>query len=262
MTPDEMLLSRVEALRLWGLAEHWSKVKGEPWVPTMLDWLEEATRRRSLESRLVKSRLGAFKAMADFDWSWPKRVDREAVEELFKLDFMEEAANVVLIGPNGVGKTMIAQNLAHQALLTGHGVRFTTASAMLAELGACDGTASLERALGRYTRPGLLVVDEIGYLSYSDRAADLLFEVVTRRYGKRPMILTTNRPFGEWGQVFPNATCFVTLVDRLVHRAEVIAISGDSFRAKESAERSAAKSKARKKPKREPDEPPAAETEK
>lgn len=256
MTPGDMLRQRADALRLWGLVDHWSEVAGEPWVPTMLDWLEEAARRRSLESRLVKSRLGSFKPMADFDWAWPKRIDREAVEELFKLEFMAEAANVVLIGPNGVGKTMIAQNLAHEALLQGHGVRFTTASLMLAELGACEGTASLERALARYVRPGLLVVDEVGYLSYSDRAADLLFEVVTRRYGKRPMILTTNRPFGEWGQVFPNATCVVTLVDRLVHRAEVIAIAGDSFRAKESAERSAAKSKARKKSKRPPDVQP------
>ena len=98
-------------------------------------------------------------------------------------------------------------------------------------------------------------MDEIGYLSYSNRAADLLFEVVTRRYGKRSMILTTNRPFAEWGEVFPNATCVVTLVDRLVHHAEVIAITGDSYRAKESAERAAAKAKARKKPKRTADDP-------
>lgn len=251
MSADEMLRKRVEALRLWGLLDHWNEVAGESWVPVMLEWLEEAARQRSLESRLVKSRLGSFKAMADYDWTWPKRADREAIEELFKLEFVAEAANVVLVGPNGVGKTMIAQNLAHQALLAGHGVRFTTASAMLAELGACEGTASLERALGRYTRPGLLVVDEVGYLSYSNRAADLLFEVVTRRYGKRPMILTTNRPFAEWGEVFPNATCVVTLVDRLVHHAEVISIAGDSYRAKESAERSAAKTRARKKPRRE-----------
>ena len=257
MSPAEMLRQRVEALRLWGLLEHWNEVAGEAWVPVMLDWLEEAALRRSLESRLVKSRLGSFKPMADFDWSWPKHIDREVVEELFKLDFVAEAANVVLVGPNGVGKTMIAQNLAHQTLLLGHNVRFTTASAMLAELGACEGTASLERALGRYTRPGLLVVDEVGYLSYTDRAADLLFEVVSRRYGKRPMILTTNRPFGEWNAVFPNATCVVTLVDRLIHRAEVIAITGDSYRAKESAERSASKAKARKKPKQAPDQPPA-----
>lgn len=250
MTTQDMLRKRAEALRLWGLLEHWNEVAGEVWVPAMLDWLEEAQRRRSLESRVTKARLGTFKSIVDFDWRWPERIDREAVEELFKLEFMAEAANVVLIGPNGVGKTMIAQNLAHQALLAGHGVRFTSASAMLAELGACEGSASLERALGRYTRPDLLVIDEVGYLSYSNRAADLLFEVVTRRYGKRPMILTTNRPFKEWGEVFPNAACVVTLVDRLVHRAEVIAIKGDSYRAKEAADRAAAKDKARKRPKR------------
>lgn len=249
MTPDAVLRQRAEALRLWGLVEHWNEVSAQAWVPTMLDWLEEAQRQRSLQNRLSKARLGPFKSMADFDWDWPTRLDRAAVEDLFKLEFMAEAANVVLVGPNGVGKTMIAQNLAHQALLAGHGVRYTTASAMLAELGACEGTASLERALGRYTRPALLVVDEVGYLSHTNRAADLLFEVVSRRYGRRPMILTTNRPFAEWSEVFPNATCVVTLVDRLTHHAEVIPIVGNSYRAKEAAERAAAKSKARRKAK-------------
>jgi DNA replication protein DnaC len=250
MKPEEILRQRIEALRLWGLLDHWSEVAAQPWVPAMLDWLEEAQRQRSLEGRVARARLGAFKPMADFNWAWPARIDRAAVEDLFKLEFVAEAANVVLVGPNGVGKTMIAQNLAHQTLLAGQGVRFTTASAMLADLSACEGTASLERALGRYTRPALLVVDEVGYLSYSNRAADLLFEVVTRRYGKRPMILTTNRPFAEWNEVFPNATCVVTLVDRLTHHAEVISIAGDSYRAKESMERAAAKASARKKPKR------------
>ncbi|MEB3327877.1 MAG: ATP-binding protein [Candidatus Sericytochromatia bacterium] len=255
MTPDEMLRRRAEALSLWGLVEHWGEVAGQPWVPVMLDWLEEARRRRSLLYRTEKAKLGPFKLMADFDWAWPKRVDREAVEDLFKLEFLEEAANVVLVGPNGVGKTMIAKNLAHQALLAGHSVRFVTASAMLADLGACEGTASLERALARYTRASLLVVDEVGYLSYSNRAADLLFEVVTRRYGKRPLVLTTNRPFAEWGEVFPNAACVVTLVDRLVHKAEVIAIAGDSYRAKEAADRNAAREKERKRRKKPPTEP-------
>lgn len=252
MKTDTLRL-RAKALRLWGLLDHWDKVAAEPWVPTMLDWLEEAQRRRSLEARFAKAKLDPFKMMADFDWTWPKRIPREAVEELFTLEFMAEGGNVVLIGPNGVGKTMIAQNIAHQALVRGHSVRFTTASAMLAALSACEGTASLERALGHYTRPQLLVVDEIGYLSYSNRAADLLFEVVSRRYAaKRPMVLTTNRPFGEWNQVFPNAACVVTLVDRLMHRGEAIPIAGDSFRAKEADDRAAAKEKRRKKPKADP----------
>lgn len=249
MSPDT-LRERAQALRLWGLLDHWESVASEPWVATMLDWLEEAQRRRSLEARVAKAKLGAFKSMADFDWAWPKRVKREAVEELFSLEFMAEGGNVVLVGPNGVGKTMIAQNLAHQALLRGHAVRFTTASAMLAALSACEGTASLERTLGHYVRPELLVVDEIGYLSYSNRAADLLFEVVSRRYAaKRPMILTTNRPFGEWNEVFPNAACVVTLVDRLMHRGEAIVIAGDSYRAKEAEDRAADKEKRRRRPK-------------
>lgn len=247
----DMLRARAKALRLWGLLDHWDQVAAEPWIPTMLDWLEEAARRRSLEARFAKAKLDPFKLMADFDWTWPARIPREAVEDLFSLDFMAEGGNVVLLGPNGVGKTMIAQNIAHQALVRGHSVRFTTASAMLAALSACEGASSLERTLGQYTRPQLLVVDEIGYLSYSNRAADLLFEVVSRRYAaKKPMVLTTNRPFGEWNQVFPNAACVVTLVDRLMHRGEAIAIAGDSYRAKEAEDRAAAKEKQRKSRKR------------
>jgi DNA replication protein DnaC len=258
MSGHQMLRQRAEALRLWGLLDHWDEVAAAPWVPTMLDWLEEAARRRSLEARVTKAKLGQFKSMADFDWAWPKRIKREAVEDLFSLEFMADGGNVVLVGPNAVAKTMIAQNLAHQALMHGHNVRFTTASEMLAALSACEGAASLERMLRQYARPQLLVVDEIGYLSYSNRAADLLFEVVSRRYAARKsMVLTTNRPFGEWNEVFPNAACVVTLVDRLMHRGEVITIVADSYRAKEAQERNAAKEKRRKKPKPTEPEPEA-----
>jgi DNA replication protein DnaC len=246
MIATEMLKQRAAKLRMWGLTARWDEVAAEPWVPRLIAWEEEEQARRSLEYRFSKAKLGAFKPMVDFDWTWPKRVEREAVEDLFSLGFLDEAANVVLVGPNGVGKTMIAQNLAHQALLRGHPVRFTTASDMLAELAGCESAVALDRALDRYARPQLLVVDEVGYLSYGTRHADLLYEVVTRRYGKRSTVLTTNRPFAEWGEVFPNAACVVTLVDRLLHRAEVIRIDGDSFRAKESAERVAARAGARK----------------
>ena len=115
--------------------------------------------------------------MADFDWTWPKKVDREAVEELFTFAFLTEGENVVILGPNGVGKTMIAQNLAHQALLQGHTVRFTTASQMLNELLAQDGPSALERRLRRYSHPPLLAVDEVGYSGLRQPHADLLFEV-------------------------------------------------------------------------------------
>jgi DNA replication protein DnaC len=155
-----------------------------------------------------------------------------------------------------VGKSTIARNIAHQAVLAGHSVLFTNAAAMLNELAAQDGDNALRRRLALYARPRLLVIDEIGYLSYSNRHADLLFEIVSRRYEEKSTIITTNKPFAEWNQVFPNASCVVSLVDRLVHHAEIIPIEGESYRLKEAKEqsekrrqkRAAAKRKSTKKP--------------
>jgi DNA replication protein DnaC len=183
--------------------------------------------------------------MADFDWSWPTAIDRPAVEDLFKLSFMRDVANVILVGANGLGKTMIAQNIAHAAILAGHTVKLCTASAMLNHLAAQEGANGLQNALRRYCRPQILVLDEVGYLSYDSRHADLLFEIVNRRYGQKPIILTTNKPFGEWNDVFPNAACAVALIDRLVHTSEIVKIQGESYRLKEAQERAAAKAKGR-----------------
>ena len=180
--------------------------------------------------------------MADFDWSWPHKIDREAVEDCLNLGFLRDKANVVILGPNGVAKTMIAKNIAHRARVNGHTVRFANASDMLAELAAQDSSRALSRRLIRYCHPELLCIDEVGYLSYDNRYADLLFEVVTRRYqAARPIVLTTNKPFADWAQVFPNAACVVTLVDRLVHRCEQLDIEADSYRLKEAQQRAADK---------------------
>ncbi|MER8608925.1 ATP-binding protein [Mesorhizobium sp. M1233] len=153
---------------------------------------------------------------------------------------MNDAANIVFIGPNGVGKSTLARNVAHQALICGHTVLFRTASEMLGELAALDSDAALRRRLHHYAAADVLAIDEVGYLSYSNRHADLLFELISRRYEKRSTIITTNRPFADWSEVFPNAACVVSLVDRLMHRSEVISIEGDSYRFKEAAERSKA----------------------
>ena len=195
--------------------------------------------------RLKGARLGRFKPLADFDWRWPKQCDREAIEELMRLGFLDEAANAVLLGPNGVGKSTVARNIAHQALLHGHSVLFTSAAHMLNELAAQDGDNALRRRLARYVRPRLLVIDEVGYLSYSNRHADLLFEIVSRRYEEKSTLITTNRPFAEWGEVFPNAACVVSLIDRLVHHAEIIHLDGESFRLKEAKERTEQRKKQR-----------------
>ncbi len=211
----------------------------------LLQWEEQERARRSLERRIRDARLGNFKPLADFDWAWPKRIDRGALEELMALEFVREKSNVVLIGPNGVGKSTLALNLAYQSLIHGYTALFTTAGQMLGELAALDSDSALRRHLHRYASPEVLLIDEVGYLSYSNRHADLLFELVSRRYGTASTVVTTNKPFAAWLEVFPNAACVVSLVDRLVHRADVIAIEGESYRVKEARERAEQRSRRR-----------------
>jgi DNA replication protein DnaC len=238
--------TRLRRLGFYGLAHQAETLSAEPWLARVIDIEETARRVRSLKRRLDNARLGAFKPIADFDWDWPEKCDRGAIEELFSLAFIEEAANAVFVGNKGLGKTMLVKNLAYHALVNGHSARFTLASDMLHDLAAQDSSVSLARRLRRYVSPRVLCVDEVGYLSYDTRYADLLFEVVTRRYEqRRPVLVTTNKVFGEWNQVFPNASCVGTLIDRLLHRAEIIALEGKSYRLKEAEERAAQKAKAR-----------------
>lgn len=257
LTPTELAerRKRLRALALYGLYAQDNDIISEPRVERLIDIEERERRARSLKRRIGNARIGAFKPIADFDWQWPERIDRPLVEELFNLDFINDATNIVLLGPNGIGKSMLAQNLTHQAVINGYTARFTTASDMLHDLVAQDSDASLSRRLRRYTQPQVLAVDEIGYLCYDNRYADLLFEVVTRRYQQRPTIITTNKTFGEWSDVFPNAACVVTLVDRLVHRSELITLEGESYRLKEAKERAATRTRKRpaKKTETEPD---------
>lgn len=197
--------------------------------------IERADRgRRSLERRLTRSKLGRFKTMDVFDWDWPKRIDRTLVESCLQLDFIDGAKNVVLAAPHGLGKTMIAQNIAHQAILAGHSVIFTTASQLLLDLTGAESARALDRRLKHYAGVGLLCVDELGYLSYDNRNADLLFQLINRRYEKKSIVLTTNLAFSDWSKIFPNATCATALIDRIVHHAEIVAIDGDSYRRREA----------------------------
>jgi DNA replication protein DnaC len=246
MSDPDSLRNRARALQLHGLLAHWEEVAGAPWLAAVIDWEEQERTRRSLERRLQDARIGRFKPLCDFDWDWPKVCDRAAVEALMTLDFLKDASNGVVIGPNGVGKTMIIQNIAHQALLAGHTALFTTAGRMLGDLAALDSDSALRRRLDYYVRPTLLAVDEIGYLSYSNRHADLMFELISRRYRSKSTLVTTNRSFSEWKEVFPNAACAVSLIDRLTHYAEIIAIDGDSYRAKEARERNEQRTRQRR----------------
>ena len=196
--------------------------------------------RRSLERRLRLSGVKKFKPMADFEWSWPSKVDREIIERALTLDFMAEARNLILVGRNGLGKTMIAQNICHTAVLAGHSVLFRSAAAILDDLQR-QSPEGRRTKLRTYANTGLVCIDEVGYLSFDDKAADLLYEVINRRYERKPIIVTTNRPFKEWNEVFPNATCIITMLDRLLHHADVMVIEGDSYRVRESEQETAAR---------------------
>jgi len=241
------LRNRAKALRLNGLIEHWDEVCNCEWLAPLLKWEEDERAHRSLQRRLRDARIGTFKGLADFDWQWPSRIDQDAVSELMSLSFMKDANNVVLSGPNGVGKTTIARNIAYQAIIAGHSVMFRSASELLGELGAIESDAILRRRLRYYTAPDLLAIDEVGYLSYSNRHADLLYELISRRHESKSTMITTNKQFSQWSEVFPNAACVGTLLDRLVHHCEVISIEGDSWRLKESRERSEASARRRRK---------------
>jgi DNA replication protein DnaC len=239
------LRDKARKLGLRVVVANWDQYEKQAWLKPFLLAEEKERDRRSFERRIREAHIGQFKPMTEFNWSWPKQIDRELVEELFNLEFLKEKCNVVLVGNNGVGKSMIAQNLAYAALMKGVPTRFIKASEMLNELIECDGSMARRRCLKKYCSVALLVIDEVGYMDYDNRFADLLYEVIAGRYEKFATIVTTNKSFKQWGTIFPNAACVVTLVDRLLHRAEMVVIEGQSYRHKEATERAEAKQRAR-----------------
>ena len=242
MNPSDSLREQLERIGLRAVAAQLNDMLAnatrQRWSPRQLleqlVQVEVAERaHRSLERRLRTAEIRRFKPMADFDWTWPKRIERDVIERALTLDFLAEARNLVLVGANGLGKTMIAQNICHAAVLAGHSVLFRTASALIEELHRQTPEGRL-RKLRAYANVALLCIDEVGYLSFDDKSADLLYEVINRRYEQKSLILTTNKPFKEWNEVFPNAACIATLLDRLLHHAEVTGIEGSSYRVRES----------------------------
>lgn len=246
-TPSADLGQRLTAIGIRGIADtiddFLARVTKQRLSPVQI--VEEMLRiesldraRRSLERRQARSKISSFKPMADFDWNWPKHIDRPLIERSLRLEFIDEGANLILVGAHGLGKTMLLKNIAHSAVLKGYTVLCVTAAKMLGELAAIDSPSKLETRLKHYAGMRLLCLDELGYLSYDNRAADLLFEIVNRRYeARKPIAVTTNLAFKDWTTVFPHATCTVALVDRLTHRADILKIEGHSWRRKEAQER-------------------------
>jgi DNA replication protein DnaC len=192
---------------------------------------------RAVARRIKAARFPVIKTLDSFRWEWPKKINRLEIQELFKLHFMRDHGNVIFLGLVGLGKTHLATALGHAACQQGHSVLFTTAIDVINSLHSAQLKGSLKAELRRYTAPALLILDEVGYLPIDQRGADLLFQVISARYERGSILLTTNKTFKQWPSIFNgDATITSAVLDRLLHHAHTIVIEGSSFRMKDRSE--------------------------
>lgn len=192
---------------------------------------------RAQERRLKLARFPFQKTLEQYQWSWPKKINQMAVRQLFRLEFMKDHGNVVFMGSVGLGKTHLAVALGHAACLAGHRVLYAPAVNVVNDLMQAQALHRLKRELRRYIDIDLLVLDEVGYLPIDKAGADLLFQVLAGRYEKKSTVLTTNRAYKQWPEIFnQDATLTAALLDRLLHHVETIVIEGRSYRTKERIE--------------------------
>jgi len=192
---------------------------------------------RTIQRRIRMARFPVVKTLDLFDWSWPKKINKPQIQNLFRLKFIENQTNVVFIGGVGLGKTHLASALGYQACLKGHTVLFTSAIDSINNLISAQKKGLLKQELKKYLKPDLLIMDELGYLPIDNKGADLLFQIISQRYEQGSVIITTNRVFKEWPKIFNNdSTLTSALLDRLLHHVEATLIEGDSYRMKEVAE--------------------------
>ena len=232
---------RASAEALRALLAHATKAKLSPAeVCLELAALEKRERdARNLEARTKTATIGSVKPLDRFDWNHPREIDRELYEDLHEtLGFIARGENIILRGQPGVGKSTLAKHLGLAALAKGHTVRFTTLAGALADLLRLESIPAIERRLRRYTKPDLLILDELGYIPCDASAADLLFRIVSKRHEYRPVVITTNLSYKQWGTVFGDAPCLGALVDRFAQHCHVVDIDADSWRDKERLEKS------------------------
>ena len=247
---DDKPIQKLEAdLRMLGLnfmAEHYnqSAATAARDATTHADYLaglavgELGQRRDRATIRRIKSaRFPVVKTIDQFSWSWPKKINRMAVQNLFRLQFLEDNANIILLGTVGLGKTHLATALGYTACLAGKSVLFATAVDAINTLAAAQAASKLKAELKKYLSPQVLILDELGYLPIDKHGADLLFQVISQRYERGSTIITSNKAFKNWPEIFNNdSTLTSALLDRLLHHAETQVIEGKSYRMKDQIE--------------------------
>jgi len=189
---------------------------------------------RIIQRRIKSAKFPVIKTLDQFNWSWPRKINQTQIKNLFHLKFIEEKSNVVFVGSVGIGKTHIASALGYQACLKGHTVLFTSAIDTINNLIAAQHAGRLKQEIKKYLKPAVIIIDELGYLPIDKHGADLLFQIISARYERGSIIITTNRVFKDWTQIFNNdSTLTSALLDRLLHHTEAVVIEGKSYRMKE-----------------------------
>ena len=224
------LAGAVERLAERARAESWTH---EEFLAACLQREVAARESHGGEGRIRAARFPARKSLEDFDYDHQRSLKREVITHLGTLDFVTAKDNVVFLGPPGTGKTHLSTGLGIRACQAGHRVAFATAAQWVARLADAHHAGTLEAELIKLGRVPLLIIDEVGYIPFEAEAANLFFQLVSSRYERASLIVTSNKPFGRWGEVFGDDTVAAAMIDRLVHHAEVIALKGDSYRLKD-----------------------------
>jgi DNA replication protein DnaC len=243
---EQRLQEQLQAMRLSYLHEQYATLAAEAaqkhwthvdYLARLIDGESQTRHQRAVQRRIVAARFPTIKLLEDFQWSWPKKINRAQIQNLFRLAFVPDKVNVIFVGGVGIGKTHLASALGHAACLAGHSVRFTTAVDIINTLTAAQINHRLKTELKKLISPSVLVIDEVGYLPIDKTGADLLFQVISQRYEQGSIVLTTNQPYKSWPKLFNNdATLTSAVLDRLLHHAETVVLEGKSYRMKDQIE--------------------------
>ena len=244
--PDTTFTANLDYLQLPFIKGHYAELAQEAgrqqwdhqqYLQRLMDGECAQRRERSMQRRVKAAHFPVIKTLEQFRWDWPKKINRLAVQNLFRLGFIKEKSNVIFLGTVGLGKTHLATALGYAACLEGHSVLFANAINVINELCAAQKHGDLKRQFKKYLAPTVLILDEVGYLPIDQHGADLLFQTISQRYERGSIILSTNKAFKQWPSIFNNdSTITSAVLDRLLHHAETILIEGSSFRMKDQLE--------------------------